>query len=246
LALQCLKVKCLHCGYIRAKNTTRQIEHLQECQVYLNSPEAAAVAAGESSNMTPEAARNVLNGTHPNPNLQIHRRGPNQKRKEPPLIPAPARLAPTQPQPSLTHHLLSQNHGLFCSATQSPFLSHAGCGTLSTRAMTQWMTQDGYFGGALIQFIGSLIGKLRLPPNENVQVDPSWRTLDLLISALANIRREMTFFEITAEKYHIAGGDDPPHVFTRAQMDLFAAASAPSASLLEGLVLLWTSEHVSL
>src|ERR1700760_4970308 len=122
--LQCLKVKCLHCGYVRAKNTTRQIEHLQACQAYLNSPEAAATS-GEGSNMSPEATRNVLNGTHPNPNLQIHRRGPNQKRKEPPIVPAPVRQTPSQPQPSLTHHLLTSNHALFSSATQTSFLSHA-------------------------------------------------------------------------------------------------------------------------
>jgi hypothetical protein len=236
----------LHCGYIRAKNTTRQIEHLQDCSIYLASPEAAAYVAGnEHPSMTPEATRNMLNGTHPNPNLQIHRRGPNNKRKDHPLMPTPVRAGPSQPQPSLTHHLLSASNSLFMQATQTAFLSHAGCGSLSASALTQWMVQDGHFMRAFLQFIGALIGKLRLPAVQNPQIHPAFRTLDLLISALSNIRREMTFFEITAAKYNIHLTDEAPDFITKAQIDLFSAASSSSASLLEGMVVLWASEHVS-
>jgi hypothetical protein len=188
----------------------------------------------------------MLNGTHPNPNLQIHRRGPNQKRKDPPLMPTPTRSAPpTQPQPSLTHHLLISNHELFTGTTQTPFLSHAGCGTLSSGALTQWMVQDGHYTRAFLQFIGALIGKLRLPPGVHTQFNPVFRTLDLLISALNNIRREMTFFEITAQKYNIQLVDDGPNFITRSQIDLFQSACSPSTSLLEGMVVLWANEHVS-
>src|SRR5215469_4783028 len=62
---QCAKVRCLHCGFTRAKNTTRQIEHLQECQAYLNSPEASA-HINENANMDGTPSQSVLNGTHPN------------------------------------------------------------------------------------------------------------------------------------------------------------------------------------
>jgi len=68
--------------------------------------------------------------------------------------------------------------------------------------------------------------------------------MDLLISALNNIRREMSFFEITATKYGIQLGDDPPSHITRSWMDLFIGVSSPGASLLEGLVVLWATEHV--
>jgi len=195
--------------------------------------------------MTPEATRSMLNGTHPNPNLQIHRRGPNQKRKEPPIAPSPMRQPP-QPQPSLTAHLLHTNANIFNNATQQPFLSHAGCGTLSPTPLAVWMVQDGHYTRAYIQFIGALIAKIRLPSVANSTFHPMYRTMDLLISALNNIRREMSFFEITATKYGIQLVDDPPNYITRAYLDLFVGVSSPSASLLEGMVVLWATEHVRL
>jgi thiaminase len=234
----------MHCGFTRAKNTTRQIEHLQECQAYLDSPDASAhIAAPENPELSAEETRAVLNGTHPNPNLQINRRGPNTKRKDPPLMPAIARHQ-QQPQPSLTAHLLQTMSNVFNSATQQPFLSHAGCGTLSPQALAIWMVQDGHYTRAYIQFIGALIAKIRLPTGVNSQFHPMYRTMDLLISALNNIRREMSFFEITATKYSIALIEEPPNNITRAYLDLFASVSSPSSSLLEGMVVLWATEHV--
>jgi hypothetical protein len=35
-SLQCLSVQCIYCNQIRAKNTSRQRQHLQECPNYLN------------------------------------------------------------------------------------------------------------------------------------------------------------------------------------------------------------------
>jgi thiaminase len=192
-----------------------------------------------------EATRNMLNGTQPNPNLQIHRRGPNQKRRDPILVPAPSRDSQGPPQPSLAGHLINTNQILFTAATQQPFLQHAGAGTLSAHALSSWMVQDGHYTRGYMQFIGSLIGKIRLPYSANSQFHPMYRTMDLLISALNNIRREMSFFEITATKYGIMLTEDPPNFITRAYLDLFNAVAAPSASLLEGLVVLWATEHVS-
>ena len=71
-----------------------------------------------------------------------------------------------------------------------------------------------------------------------------YRTMDLLISALNNMRREMQFFEITATKYGLAMPNEPPTPITRAMLDLFSSASSASASLLEGMVVLWGMEHV--
>ena len=59
------------------------------------------------------------------------------------------------------------------------------------------------------------------------------------------MRREMQFFEITATKYDLALGTEPPSPITRALQDLFVSASSSSASLLEGMVVLWGTEHVS-
>lgn len=191
----------------------------------------------------------MLNGTHPNPNLQVHRRGPNQnKRNRDSLLapgPAPQSRLQIHSQPSLTNHLLIQNQAAFNAATQQPFLSHAGCGTLAAAPLAQWMVQDGHYTRGYIQFLGSMISKIRLPDVPNSQFHPMYRTLDLLISALNNIRREMSFFEITATKYGIACTPDPPSHFTRAYTDLFQSVSSPAATLLEGMVVLWATEHVS-
>jgi thiaminase len=195
----------------------------------------------------------MLNGTHPNPNLQVHRRGPNANKRTRdgiPIAPAttttPTRSNTTQQfAPSLTAHLLNSNATAFNAGTQQPFLSHAGCGTLAAAPLAQWMVQDGHYTRGYIQFIGSLIAKIRLPSVPNSQFHPMYRTLDLLISALNNIRREMSFFEITATKYGILLNDDPPTHITRAYVDLFNSVSSPGASLLEGMVVLWATEHVS-
>jgi thiaminase len=201
--------------------------------------------SGQDNN--PGASRGILNGTHPNPNLQVHRRGPNQNKRNreghPILHPLPH---PNQPSlvPSLTSHLLAVTQSAFSSATQQPFLSHAGCGTLAAAPLAQWLVQDAHYSRGYVRFIGNLLAKLRLPTVQNSQFHPMYRTMDLLISALNNIRREMSFFEITATKYQLQLADDPPNYVTRAYLDLFISASSASASLLEGMVVLWGTEHV--
>lgn len=205
-----------------------------------------------TSTLTDNTARAVLNGHAPNPNLQVHRRGPNQNKRnrdgQPISNPTPRQSTGGGTNafvPSLTAHLLNSNSPSFTAATEQPFLSHAGCGTLAARPLGQWMVQDGHYTRGYVQFIGALISKIRLPSVPNSQFNPMYRTLDLLISALNNIRREMSFFEITATKYGIQMGEEPANPITRAYLDLFIASSSPSSSLLEGLVVLWATEHVS-
>jgi thiaminase len=250
---KCNKVRCLHCGFIRAKNTTRQIEHLQDCQPYLASPEAQAHLLAQQQqqqngapidpNMAPSPSQ-ILTGQQPNPNLQVHRRGPNSKRGRDgqPIAPNIA-MAPNV-APSLTSHLLTICSGPFTHATQQPFLSHAGCGSLAPGPLSQWLAQDGHYARGYIRFVGQLLAKIRLPQTQNSQFHPMYRAMDLLISALNNMRREMQFFEITATKYGLVLGTEPPTPITRALLDLFMSASSASASLLEGMVVLWSTEHV--
>lgn len=193
------------------------------------------------------ATRAMLNGTHPNPNLQVHRRGPNQNKRNrdgQPILPNLSHQQAHQPMPSLTGYLLSVNKDAFTAATQQPFLSHAGCGTLAAPPLIQWLVQDAHFARGYVQFIGQLLAKIRLPSVHNSQFHPLYRTMDLLISALNNVRREMSFFEITATKYGLQLTDESPNFITRGYLDLFISSSSASASLLEGMVLLWATEHV--
>ncbi|CAG5165594.1 uncharacterized protein ALTATR162_LOCUS6812 [Alternaria atra] len=258
---KCNKVRCLHCGFVRAKNTTRQIEHLQDCQRYLASPEAQAHLLAQEQqqqqqhqpplqnglpvdpNMPQAGPSQISNGQQPNPNLQVNRRGPNNKRARDGQPIAPNLAMAPNVAPSLTSHLLTICSGPFAQATQRPFLSHAGCGSLGARPLSQWLVQDGHYARGYIRFIGQLLAKIRLPQTHNSQFHPMYRTMDLLISALNNMRREMQFFEITATKYGLALGMEPPTPITRALLDLLVSASSASASLLEGMVVLWASEH---
>ncbi|KAJ4401609.1 hypothetical protein N0V91_007780 [Didymella pomorum] len=184
----------------------------------------------------------ILNGQQPNPNLQVHRRGPNTKRARDgqPIAPNPMQQ---HTAPSLTNHLLTTCSGPFAQATQQPFLSHAGCGSLAAGPLSQWLVQDGHYSRGYIRFVGQLLAKIRLPQTQNSQFHPMYRTMDLLISALNNMRREMQFFEITATKYGLSLSNEPPSPITRALLDLFVSASSSSASLLEGMVVLWGTEH---
>jgi hypothetical protein len=249
---KCNKVRCLHCGFVRAKNTTRQIEHLQECQSYLASPDAQAHMAQMQQQQSAEAIdttmsqapSQILNGQAPNPNLQVHRRGPNTKRARDGKPIAPNLPMSPHQAPSLTAHLLATCSHPFTQATQQPFLSHAGCGSLAASPLSQWLVQDGHYSRGYIRFVGQLLAKIRLPQTQNSQFHPMYRTMDLLISALNNMRREMQFFEITATKYGLVLGQEGPTPITRALLDLFVSASSSSASLLEGMVVLWGTEHV--
>lgn len=195
------------------------------------------------------AGSDVWRGKVANPNLSAGRRGGRGSRGGAIAASTPRRPmpppGPVRPVPSLANHLLGGNAAAFRSATEQPFLSHAGCGTLSASALLQWLSQDAHISRGFINFIGALIGKVRLPETGNTQTDTTYRAMDLLISTLNNVRREMSFFEVTAAKYGLQVGGVEAKPATKAYLDLFASASSPSASLLEGMVVLWATEHVS-
>jgi thiaminase len=153
--------------------------------------------------------------------------------------------APPKPAPSLANHLLCRDPDGINAATQQPFLSHAGCGTISSAALTQWLAQDAHISREFVSFVGRLIGKMRLPDTAITMENTTFRTFDLLISTLNNVRREMSFFDTTASKYGLQIEPELPKPATKGYVDLLASASGSGASLLEGLVLLWTTEHVS-
>jgi hypothetical protein len=55
----------------------------------------------------------------------------------------------------------------------------------------------------------------------------------------------MSFFDTTASKWGLQIEPEIPKPSTKGFIDLLSSASSSSASLLEGLVLLWATEHVS-
>jgi hypothetical protein len=145
---------------------------------------------------------------------------------------------------SLTQHLLIQAEDLLTDATQHSFLSHAGSGLLGENALNQWLAQIGYISRSLVSFTGTLIGKIRIPETANLERDSTFRCLDLLCSAVNNVKKEMEFLEATKRKYGLEVSFDEPKPPTKGFIDLFNSASCPSATLLEGMVMLWAVEIV--
>ena len=132
----------------------------------------------------------IFTGGAPHPNLALNR--PIARPRQSTGRPGPLNMRPPPPlhqAPSLINHLLNKKRTDVEAATQVPFLSHAGCGTLSVTALNQWLSEQGHFSRALCTFLGSVIGKIRLPEVTNPEHDSDWRLLDLLVSAL-NMRRE--------------------------------------------------------
>ena len=62
----------------------------------------------------------------------------------------------------LTTHLLSLDPQAFTQATQTPFLSHAGAGTLSKEVLQRWLAQDRLYAQAYIRFAALLLANVRL------------------------------------------------------------------------------------
>ena len=248
-----MRTRCKYCGAARAKNTTRQFEHLQTCTEFLNSSEGQEAQANGSLQTPIEGASStskpdIFRGGAPNPNLMINRSNgrPRGNSGRPNITPnRPGQVVPPKQSPSLVNHLLAKHRSSVDAATQLQFLSHAGCGTLSSTALGQWLTQQGHMSRSLITFIGGVISKIRLTDVKSPQQDTQWRTLDLLVSCLNNAKRELEFLRTTQQKYSLESDREGPRHATKGFIDLFASASNPAASLLEGMVVLWSVEWVS-
>ncbi|KAL4995751.1 hypothetical protein BDV10DRAFT_187789 [Aspergillus recurvatus] len=249
LVHKCVRVRCQSCGFVRPKNATWQAEHLSQCKDFLSTTEGEELLT--SGRLTSSGQRYqdaaIWTGARPSPGLLVNRCGPNGALggMEPtgssprPPLPTTTQLAEA---PSLAQHLLAQAGDLLTNSTQHTFLSHAGCGLLTESALNQWLTQIGYVSRSLVSFTGALIGKIRIPEIDDLERDSTFRCLDLLCSAVNNMKKELEFLEATKRKYGLEVSFDEPKPPTKGFVDLFNSASCPSATLLEGMVMLWAIE----
>lgn len=105
----------------------------------------------------------------------------------------------------MTEQLLSypQTKAAHQRATQHPFLRTAGDLSLSKDALERWLTQDRLYAlcGYSV-FLGALIAKLPTPEAgpENGQSKLHRKRLTVLAGAMANIDREVGFFEDIARE----------------------------------------------
>lgn len=108
-------------------------------------------------------------------------------------------------QRSLTESLLALpgTAASYRRATQHPFLAAAGTLTLSAEALQRWLTQDRLY--ALVgysAFLGTLIAKTPAPicGPDTAEGKLHRKRLTVLAGAMANIDREVDFFEQTARQ----------------------------------------------
>ncbi|KAH7330381.1 hypothetical protein BKA65DRAFT_509283 [Rhexocercosporidium sp. MPI-PUGE-AT-0058] len=147
----------------------------------------------------------------------------------------------------LTDHLLSLSPHSFTSATQTTFLSHAGAGTLSKDVLQTWLGQDRLYAQAYIRFAALLLANVTL----SGKVDGGSfeeRLLDLILSSITNVRRELKFFEDVAQRYDldISSTEESVSEGVKLYRSLFfdtgEAVEAGGMGLLEGMALLWGTE----
>ncbi|KAE8153719.1 hypothetical protein BDV25DRAFT_149026 [Aspergillus avenaceus] len=250
LGHECVRVRCQSCGFVRPKDATWQAEHLLgHCKDFLTTAEGEEPLANGALTISDEQYQNVAlwMGARPSPDLLVSHGGPNDAllAMAPRGFSPPPSLPETPPRaeaPSLTKHLLAQADSSLTSSTQHAFLAHAGSGLLTESALNQWLTQIGYLSRSLVSFTGALIGKIRIPEVDNLEDDSTFRCLDLLCAAVSNMKQELEFLEATKRKYGLKVSLDDPTPPTKGFVDLFHSASCPSATLLEGMVMMWATE----
>ena len=147
--------------------------------------------------------------------------------------------------PSLTSHLLHLDENALKEATNHPFLEAAATSTLPLEQLKSWLGQDRLYQMSYINFIGVMLSNIGVPHGSDRESSLEWRTVDLLIDCLTNIRQEIKLFEDTAQAEgwleDICGVE--PSIQTRAYQDLFAGATARGRPLIVGLTVLWATEE---
>jgi thiaminase len=139
----------------------------------------------------------------------------------------------------LTEHLRAlETTPSYAAATQHAFLARAGRGALPAPALAFWLHQDRVYARAYPAFIGRL---LAAPPPDGDTPAAALARAALLSDALANIVRELRFFERAARECALELDAWRERRATRE----YTAEMARTAGdgLMDGLVFLWAMEQ---
>ncbi|KZP33725.1 heme oxygenase-like protein, partial [Athelia psychrophila] len=152
---------------------------------------------------------------------------------------------------SLTNHLatLATTPISYAAATQHPFLTSAGNGSLPGSRLALWLSQDRiYAAHAYPRFIGLLIAQIPFSSSDaldSVREKQNQKILKVLVFALDNIVQEAAFFKETSQKWDLDIERWPERKATRDYTAEMARVSG-SRSLADGLIFLWAMERVYL
>ncbi|GAA5820316.1 hypothetical protein JCM11251_005570 [Rhodosporidiobolus azoricus] len=161
---------------------------------------------------------------------------------------------------SFTDVMLSRYADELKAATTHPFLVAAGKHELTSDKLSEWLTQDrAYALHGYPKFIAQLISALPLTSPSHQTASKS--LLDLFSYSLANIAREVGFFDSLGPNYGLNLSFAPPTTaaegklqgkrlkpLTKAYIDLLHATGAEAGrsggGIEEGLTLLWAMEKI--
>lgn len=145
----------------------------------------------------------------------------------------------------LTSYLLRLDPAAYTAATEQPFLVAAARDTLQTQPLLQWLLQDRHYAITYISFVSAILAKVNIPTTSDRTSTIYWDIVDTLIFSLTNIKTELeTFDKVLKDDFGWSSDSEVEgSPITRVYKDLFAGSSAPKASLLEGLVVLWATER---
>lgn len=257
---KCARVRCQACGFVRAKNVTRQLEHLLQCKDFLQTADGQALYAeatvapaaldgnAASRRVSLPPSTNVWGSQTPKSSTAVPRPSPNQpppnyEELRPFRAVRPIRTPRADKTPSLTRHLNNKNQNGIVDATENTFLSTTQ--PVDPMLFHRWFIQLSHLSRGLTSFIGALMTKIKIRDDSNLKNDSMFRALDLLCSAASNAKKEIEFIAFTRDQYDIRGTAQAPDLATQAFIDLFASVTSPNASFLQGMVVLWSLENVS-
>ncbi|PCH35359.1 heme oxygenase-like protein [Wolfiporia cocos MD-104 SS10] len=151
---------------------------------------------------------------------------------------------------NLTTHLISLSTPRpYSAATEHPFLTAAGLGTLPPALLSLYLSQDRlYAAHAYPAFIGRILSAVpfsSLDASDSVKERRNQRIVAVLTYALQNVVREVNFFGETAKKWGLQLDVWRERKATRDYTAEMARVSA-SGHMEDGLVFLWAMERVYL
>ena len=160
-------------------------------------------------------------------------------------------MPPASASTSLTAHLTSlATPRPYTAATQHPFLTAAGTGTLPLARLSCYLAQDRiYAAHGYPRLIGHLLARIPFAASDGPASDAEARhtaLVGVLADALQGVRREVALFAEIVDAYGM-----PPLGAWRerkATRDYTAemVRVGACATLEEGLVFLWAMEHVNI
>ncbi|KZT71872.1 heme oxygenase-like protein [Daedalea quercina L-15889] len=159
-------------------------------------------------------------------------------------------MPPTANRTTLTAHLLSLSTPRpYSAATEHPFLTAAGLGTLSPALLSLWLAQDRlYAAHGYPRFIGRVLASIpfsSLDEPDSPRERKNQELVRVLSDALANVVREVNFFDDIAKEHRLKPEGWKERKATRDYTAEMTRVGA-EGGIEDAMVFLWAMEQIYL